>query len=116
MKSELRYRLIPLGALALYSLVHILVPALHRHHISDKAIASQNALLTNNSSSSLDSQDCDDEDSCPICSVLHQAQVLPVASDVESGEALQLEAIAASALIRPNPIESVPHSRAPPAV
>jgi hypothetical protein len=116
MKSALRYRVIPLAALVLYSLVHVLVPALHRHHISDQAIASHKALSTNNPAGTLGANDCDDEDSCPICSVLHQAQVLAVISDVRTGEALQSEAFAALPLIRPNPVESVLHSRAPPAV
>jgi hypothetical protein len=111
--KNLRYRLVPLTAVAMYMLVHVLGPALHFHQVpaSQKTQAAANWTVISSSST-----DCDDEDHCPLCSVLHSAQVAPTISQLEVHQAVIAEIAQAAPQIRPNPIEAVTHSRAPPAL
>jgi hypothetical protein len=110
--KNLRCRLVPLASVVMYIVIHVLGPALHCHQLPGQKI-SQSVPDRVVVSSSL--TDCDDEDHCPLCSVLRSAQVAPVISHIEGHQAVLAELVQAAALM-PNPIEVATHPRAPPAV
>jgi hypothetical protein len=114
MRPSLRCQLIPLIALALYSLVHVLGPALHRHEVKASQAGAHAALGV--ASVPADSSAYDDDDACIFCGILHLAQVPPVIFETGPAACLSCAACLAFAIVRPNPIERTTHSRGPPAL
>ena len=116
MKKKALCRLVSLAMLALYSMVYVLAPAVHSHRNRAPEATSHESSATAFDSRLQACSDCDDEESCLLCSVLHLAQVASAISSIEVDAAPQPDGVAAAKLIRPNPIETATHSRAPPAV
>jgi hypothetical protein len=118
MKSTLRCPLVPIAALTIYVAVHILAGGLHHHAgANDRSAVLPTACdagVQVQSTSHADGHD--DEESCPLCSVLHLAQTLPTVLDFEPCGGLNGKAFATWALIRPYPLATATHSRAPPIV
>jgi hypothetical protein len=114
MKSFVRCPLVCVVALASYVVVHVFAGVLH-HHGPDclppraptadfKSLAFQTAGIT----------ESEHEDSCLLCSVLHLAQIPATAFPIGVIATLNSEALAATAIIRPHPLETAIYSRGPP--
>jgi hypothetical protein len=114
MRAFLRCPLVSVATLTVYLLVNV-AGALHHHHGAEgqpgrSPIASDTGLRVPTCSPA----DDDDEDDCPLCSVLHLAPILPTPCRVEAVTALTGKAFPAAAIARPHPLETATHSRAPP--
>ena len=114
MKFFWRCPLVCVVALASYVMVHVFAGVLH-HHGPDrlppraptadlKSLGFQPAAVTQS----------ENEDSCLLCSVLHLAQIPAIVLSVAVLTTLNGEAFAATANIRPHPLETATYSRGPP--
>jgi hypothetical protein len=104
-----------LAALAVYVAVNVGAGALHHHHAPDRVAEGLPAV----SDSGVQRQTCQSSDSesdegCLLCNVLHLAQVLPLACDVETSVVLTGKAFPTSAIKPLHHLESTAHARAPP--
>jgi hypothetical protein len=112
-----RCNLASTAALASYLLVHILAGPLHHHDGGQGRpdrlpIGSATVLRVQVSpSTSEESKD----DFCALCSVLHLAQALPAACQLQQVVPFLGDAFSGSVLIRPFPAETLIRSRGPPA-
>jgi hypothetical protein len=114
----LRRPWVSLVALTAYLGVHVLAAALHHHHGAEDRPGSSPAAHHTGfppEATSPAATDADGEDTCLLCSVLHLARSLPTACSVEAVTALASEPFSAVPIIRPHPLETATHSRAPPA-
>lgn len=115
MNPLLRCPLIGNTALAAYLAVHVFAGVLHHHEAQSRPERSPIALNTELCFLTSSQADNDgEEDACLLCSILHLAQIPPTALQLEAVAALSREAVSATALIRPHPLQTATHSRAPP--
>jgi hypothetical protein len=117
MKFFLRCPLVSLTALAVYLAVNIGAGVVHHHHGPDAPPGE----LPNTSVAGLQFQPADpgdddgEEETCLLCKTLHLGQAPAAAIHVEAITLHTGTAVAATAVIRPHPLETATHSRAPPA-
>jgi hypothetical protein len=115
MSSFLRCPLIGNTALAAYLAVHVFAGALHHHEAESRP--ERSPIAYNIEQQFLISSQADndsDEETCLLCSVLHLAQILPTALHFEAITTPTGEALSATAIIRPHPLQTATHSRGPP--
>jgi hypothetical protein len=111
-----RLRLISIAALTTYLVVNIGAGALHHHH---QGTAGQPGMSPAARDSTLQIQAAapagdDDEETCPLCHVLHLARTLskkvhPGLPIVPTGSTLS-----AAAIIQPHPFKATTRARSPP--
>src|SRR5690348_15873569 len=111
-----RCPLISVAALASYLAVHIFAGVLHHHEVGNQPGTTQTASNEILQVRATSPQDNDGEDNCALCSVLHLAQMVPTAFQVEAVALLSGEQLSAAALIRPHPVETATHTRGPPLI
>lgn len=112
--SLLRRPLLSTLALAVYLIVQIGVAGLH-HHAASKASESPMAAVGKTLGTDASAQD-DDEQACPLCSVLHLVKSLPTTAPAVAAHAPIGEIVlAAPAADLPTAVSSA-HSRDPPLV
>jgi hypothetical protein len=117
MKALLRSPLVSIAALAGYLAVHVFACALHHHHGMENRPASLLAACEAGLQiQAAGTAENDQEETCLLCSVLHSAQSAPTTCHFEAVAALVGKAFSTVAIIRPYPIETVAHSRAPPLI
>jgi hypothetical protein len=116
MKSLARCPLASLAALATYLVVHVIVPATH-HHQGTESRCDGSSRTTANCYlvSGVPADDAhEDEDHCLLCGVLHMAQITLTIFHADAITASSHEVVSAVAIVRPFPISTSTHSRAPP--
>src|SRR5262249_14862860 len=116
MKLLARCPLVSVAALTTYLMVHVVAPATHHHHATETRCAwsprtTANCYLV--SGVLVDDND-NDEDHCPVCGVLHMAQMAPTLFDPVVVISFSDELFSVAAPVRPFPIIASTPSRAPP--
>jgi Protein of unknown function (DUF2946) len=115
MKFFLRCRLVSVAALATYLVVHVFAAVLHHHGADYRPGRLPIACCTQSQfQTSSEAENDHDEETCPLCSVLHLAQMLPTALRFEAITPLREEPLTANAIIRPHPLHAATYSRGPP--
>ncbi len=111
-----RCPLVSVAALTMYLMVHVFAAALHHHHAAENQPARSETASASGAQLQTTSPAEDDEEkgTCALCSVLHRAQMLPSSFHVEAAAALTGKAFSTATIIRPYPVETATHSRAPP--
>src|SRR2546421_12484690 len=111
-----RYPMVPVIALAAYLAVHVFAAVLHHHQVEHRYEGMPAAGDTKLQFEAAGLADSDEEDDCLLCSVLHLAQTAASALHVHTFIAVSGEALPATAIIRPHPLETTTHSRGPPMI
>jgi hypothetical protein len=115
--SITRNRLVSITALTAYLVVNTGAAALHHHH---HEAASWPGNVPAAGGTDLHFQtagqagDGDEEETCPLCSVLHLAQTLPSKAHVDVRIALTGKALSVAAIIQPHRFATPTRARSPP--
>jgi hypothetical protein len=115
MSSFQRSPLISIAALATYLVVQVFAGVLHHHGAENRGRTSPQS-SSDPQFRAADQREGGEEENCLLCSVLHLAQILPTALQVEAVAPLYGDGLSAAALIRPHPLETASHTRGPPLI
>ena len=111
-----RCPLVSVAALATYLVVHVFAGVLHHHGAENQRGKSRTPYSQHLQFQTTSPHENDDEENCLLCRVLHLAQILSTAFQVEAVALLYCDRLSAAAIIRPHPLETATYSRGPPLI
>jgi hypothetical protein len=116
MQASPRSPVVSVAALAAYLVVHVIAGVLHHHVAESLPGKAATSCIKDLQFQTISAHENDEDETCLLCNVLHLAQILPTAFQIEAVALLSSEELSAAAIIRPHPLETATFTRGPPLI